>query len=298
MRIQFVILNLIAFSFIGTSLAKNSASSAREASTAKTRPIALPPNQEELIASCNKDTENLPTDYFISHRAYSLNYNFKHRVPNWVYYRLSRENLKNSCAKRKDAFKADPILLKANLPAVSEKDYQGNITGYDRGHMAPSADFLWDKTINKETFFMTNMSPQTANLNQRAWNNLEDRIRTWACGHGELRVYTGPVLKLQKDQEPLRKLSSCVSVPEYFYKVIVSFKDGKYKGIGFIYSQSDDGDPYRQKATSIREVEKITGQDFFTDEFAPAVQDSFEKEFNWSDWDGTEQDCKSCPDNT
>lgn len=264
----------------------------RTTAATKDRPVVLPPNQEELADRCAKETETLPTDYFIHHRAYNISYNFHYRVANWVYHRLSRENLKNSCAKRQDKFKADPELVKAQLPAVGEKDYQGSVTGYDRGHMAPSADFAWDNDVNKESFFMSNMAPQTVSLNQRAWNNLEDRVRLWACGHGELRVYTGPILKAG-----LNRLKSCVSVPEQFYKIILSYKDGKYKGIAFIYNQTDDKDPYRERAVSIRDVEKATGIDFFKDEFSPAVQDSFEKEFNWADWDGTEQDCKACPVN-
>lgn len=260
------------------------------ASMGKDRPIVLPNNQAELAAKCEKESEKLSADYFISHKAYTLSYNFKHRVSNWVYHRLNRDNLMNSCAKRKDNFKADPELKKANLPALSEKDYQGSVTGFDRGHMAPSADFGWDAAINSETFYMTNMAPQTVSLNQRAWNNLEDRIRLWACGQGELRIYTGPILK-----DGLSRLKSCVSVPDQFYKVIVSFKDGKYKGIGFIYNQTDDGDPYKERAVSIREVEKLSGLDFFKDEFAPAVQDTFEKDFNLADWESSEADCKACP---
>lgn len=289
MRTHILLVGLVALLISNTGLAKKDTVAPRTTSS-KDRPVVLPPNQTELAASCEKGAEGLSEDYPIAHRAYALSYNFKYRVSNWVYYRLSRENLKNSCAKRKDNFKADPVLVKAKLPAVTEKDYQGSVSGFDRGHMAPSADFTWDADVNKETFFMTNMSPQTVSLNQRAWNNLEDRIRLWTCGHGELRIYTGPILK-----SGLNRLNSCVSVPEQFYKVILSFKDGKYKGIGFIYNQTDDGDPYRDRAVSIRQVEKISGLDFFKDEFAPAVQDSFEKEFNWADWDGTEVDCKACP---
>lgn len=286
MKIMMMLFLSFAFSDVG--LAKNTG---RTTSSTKEREVVIPDNQEELAARCGKEAENLSNDYFISHRAYTLSYNFNHRVPNWVYHRVSRENLKNSCTKRKDKFKADPELVKNQLPAVTERDYKN--TGFDRGHMAPSADMAWDAEVNAESFFMTNMSPQTANLNQKAWNNLENRIRLWACGHGELRVYTGPILK-----EGLNRLNSCVSVPEQFYKVILSYKDNKYRGIAFIYNQTDSGDPYREKAVSIRAVESVTGIDFFKDEFAPAVQNSFEKEFDWSDWDGTEVACKAtCPGN-
>ncbi len=277
----------LSLTFVDVGLAKDT--SRATSSTKPPRVINLPMNQEELAIRCNKEAENLSTDYFVAHKAYSLSYNFNHKVANWVYHRINRENLKHSCVERKNKFKADPELLKNKLPAVGQNDYKN--TGFDRGHMAPSGDFEWDKQINAESFFMTNMSPQTEGLNQKAWVNLENRIRLWACGHGELRVYTGPILK-----DGLNRLNSCVSVPEQFYKVILSYKDNKYKGIAFIYNQTDSGDPYREKAVSIRTVETATGLDFFKDEFAQAVQDSFEKEFSWPDWDGTEVACKAtCP---
>lgn len=296
---RFHLLNLLIILTISLGLnfsyAKNNGKVERATSSTKKekapeRRIVIPDNQEELRARCANESETLSPDYFIPHKAYSISYNFKHKMPNWVYHRLNRENLKNSCAKRSDKFKTDPYLIKNQLPAVTDKDYSG--TGFDRGHLAPSADFQWSTEINRESFFMSNMAPQTANLNQKAWNNLEDRVRLWACGHGELRIYTGPVLR-----EDLKMLNSCISVPEQFFKVILSYKDGKYSGIAFIYNQTDSGDPYRERATSIREVEKLTGIDFFKDEFAQSVQNRFEKEFNWADWDGTEVDCKACPNN-
>lgn len=156
--------------------------------------------------------------------------------------------------------------------------------------MAPSADFAWDKQINSESFFMTNMTPQTPNLNQRAWEKLEERIRRWACAYGELKIYTGPVLK-----NDLKRLDSCVSVPEEFFKIIVYYKDDKYHGIGFIYNQEDNGDPYKERAVPIRSIELKTGIDFFKDKLSPKVQDEFEKFINWSDWENDSIECKKCP---
>lgn len=260
---------------------------------AEDREINIPANQEELAVRCKADMEaRVPTSiqksFSLRHRAYEVSYNFEHRVPNWVFYQLSSENLKLSCAKRKDDFKPDPLLVNAVLPAVNGSDYKR--TGFDRGHMAPSGDFRWDPQLDNETFFMSNMCPQTANLNQKAWNSLEDRIRKWACAFGELKIYTGPLLK-----EGLPRLNSCVSIPEEFFKVIVYFKDGKYRGIGFIYNQKDSGDPYREKAVSIRTIEERTGINFFKDQLASKVQDNFETAFTWSDWEAQEN-CVACPD--
>lgn len=158
--------------------------------------------------------------------------------------------------------------------------------------MAPSGDFLWDQGINKESFFMTNMSPQTPGLNQNTWQKLEDHIRKWACGNQELEVYTGPVLSQKLD-----RLESCVSVPQYYYKVLVYYKNGKHHGIAFLYPQTDekeDGDPFEKRALSIRKLEEVTGINFFKNKYSQEVQDQFETSFDLNDWIGTEVNCVAC----
>jgi endonuclease G len=272
------------------------------------RKIVIPQDQEGLAKKCNDAFENRPEflkgqandrkafnayNYTIKHRAYEVSYNFYHLNPNWIYHRIHRENLKNSCGKRDKGFYADSDLYKVGVPqdlVLTDKSFKGS--GFDRGHMAPSADFLWNQEINKESFFMTNMSPQTPGLNQHTWQKLEDRIRKWACGNGELEVYTGPVL-----EQGLQRLESCASIPKKYYKVLAYYKNGKHHGIAFLYPQTDqpkDGDPFQKRALSIRQLEELTGQNFFNDKYSKEVQDSFETAFDIKDWAGTEDNCAAC----
>lgn len=258
---------------------------------------SIPADQAALANSCKqKMDQDLtgrsidPNNLLIAHQAYKLSYNFNYRVANWVYHEVKKSNLEYSCAKRNDKFKADPVLSVFGLPRVTEKDYKGSVTGYDRGHMAPSGDFRWNPEVDGESFLMTNMSPQTKNLNQRAWNRLEEKVRAWACGLGEVKIYTGPVL----NNQTFPRLESCVAIPNQFYKVVVAYKNGGYQGIGFIYNQSDDGDPIQERAVSIRQVEKATGIDFFKDQFAQEVQDTFETQNNLNDWVSVENNCTRC----
>ncbi len=264
----------------------------------KPRAVNIPKDQVEIADRCEKQLANIPEDqksniasFPINHRAIKISYNMKHRIPNWVYYNLSRENLMNSCAKRKDKFRGDPALTSAGIPKdqiINDTGYKSS--GFDRGHMAPSGDFIWDQDINEETFFMTNMSPQTAELNQKTWNKLEEHVRGWACGFGELKVYTGPII-----ESDLKKLNSCVSIPNKFFKVLVGMRNKKLVGIGFVYDQKDGvGDPYKSKAMSIRKVEEMSGLNFFADDYAQKVQDDFETQFDIKDWDGSEEKCYAC----
>jgi endonuclease G len=52
----------------------------------------------------------------------------------------------------------------------------------------------FDETAIKETFFMSNMSPQVRTFNGGIWRELEELTRDWARKYGRLYVATGPVL--------------------------------------------------------------------------------------------------------
>lgn len=263
------------------------------------RPINIPVDQGSLAKLCDEKEDRLTESqkqnsraWPIHHKAITISYNLHHRNPNWVFHSIAKENLMNSCGKRSDNFRSDTMLQSDGLPddlILTEKSFRNS--GFDRGHMAPSGDFRWSSEIDKESFFMTNMSPQAPGLNQKTWNNLEMHIRNWACGMGEVKVYTGPVLK-----EGLPRLESCVSVPEQFFKVVMAYdKNHKPKAIAFLYNQADtEGDPVKEKAISVRKLEEITGLDFFENDFSKKSQDEFETVYNIEDWLASEENCTAC----
>lgn len=71
------------------------------------------------------------------------------------------------------------------IPFVVPAEYAK--TGYDQGHMAPAADFAWNQDASNTTFVMSNIAPQTPNLNRDSWKRLEDKVRKWACGEKKLQ---------------------------------------------------------------------------------------------------------------
>lgn len=73
-------------------------------------------------------------------------------------------------AKRVNAFRADRRIADGPTPS----NYVGS--GFDKGHMAPADDAGSDEQM-RETFLMTNMTPQEPTLNQRSWRTLEDKAR-------------------------------------------------------------------------------------------------------------------------
>jgi endonuclease G len=113
-----------------------------------------------------------PGNYLIVGEGSVISYNDSRGTPNWVSWRTAKSDLGPSL--KRPEFRPDPR-LPAWFARISYSDYSGS--GYDRGHVVPSADRFADKILNEETFFMTNIVPQTPALNQYAWEKLESYAR-------------------------------------------------------------------------------------------------------------------------
>jgi endonuclease G len=201
--------------------------------------------------------DGVPERITIDHGPFKILYNTKRRLPELVSYELTAEHLKAKVGKRSNKFIVDPLLMEQNIPFVAPSEYTHS--GYDRGHMAPSADFLWNQNANDSTFVMSNMAPQTPNLNRDSWKKLEDKVRRWACGEGKVMVITGPVLIAH-----LPKLKSGLEIPQKFFKIIID-ETPPMKVISFIYDQDDHGDMLAKNQTPLKDIEVATGIAFNAD---------------------------------
>lgn len=194
-----------------------------------------------------------PSDKIIHHTGYSLLYNELHEQAAWVAYELTKvETVKIS--DRTDKFIVDPGV---STGSADDKDYSGS--GFDRGHLAPAADMGWSATTMKESFYFSNMSPQVPSFNRGIWKKLEEQVRTWANEYDTLYIVTGPVLT---NGLPVIGQNQ-VSVPKYYYKVILDYTEPGINGIGFLMPNASSGLPLQEFAVSIDSVEKVTGIDFF-----------------------------------
>ncbi|MFT8933168.1 MAG: DNA/RNA non-specific endonuclease [Acetobacter syzygii] len=64
-------------------------------------------------------------------------------------------------------------------------------SGFDRGHMTPSADAGSVET-QEQTYTLSNVVPQTAALNEGIWTGVEMAVRAMALREGGVYVVTGP----------------------------------------------------------------------------------------------------------
>ncbi len=211
--------------------------------------------------------EPTATGELIEHTYFTLDYNEEHEQANWVYYSLKPENITGE-AERTNTFRIDP---KVSTKSASTSDYTKS--GYDRGHLCPAADMSHNETAMRESFYMSNMSPQAPSLNRGRWKSLEELVREWCKDKGELHITVGGVLK-----DGLSQIgTNGVSVPEKYYKVIYSVSDGEM--IGFVMpNQKLDGD-VKSYAITIDEVEALIGIDLF-----PQLDQSKESKVDFSKW--------------
>jgi len=199
----------------------------------------------------------------IAHKAYTFQYNEAHEQAAWVLYRITAEQLR-ARVSRTDDFRRDGAVTTGSATLA---DYRRS--GYDRGHLAPAAAMAWSQEVMSESFYLSNMSPQDPGFNRGIWRQLEARVRDWADLHGEVFVVTGPVL----ESELPTIGPSGVSVPAYYYKVVVDLRPPGVEGIGFILPNGSAKQSIGRYAVSIDSVEAFTGIDFF-----PVVADSVEEE--------------------
>jgi endonuclease G len=103
---------------------------------------------------------------------YVLSYNNKTHTANWVSWQLNKSW--SGTAVSQDNFRPDDA-LPAEAYKVRPNDYTGS--GYDRGHIAPSADRTCNEADNSATFLMSNMMPQVPELNRGVWGDLKEYCR-------------------------------------------------------------------------------------------------------------------------
>ena len=126
--------------------------------------------------------------YLINRAQYALDYNDQNGEPNWVSWDLTSADIGSS---GRGTFQQDTT-LPAGFYQVQTTDYSGS--GYDRGHMCPSADRTITVADNEQLFYMSNMIPQAPDNNQGVWANFEEYCRDQATAGNELLITSGPSL--------------------------------------------------------------------------------------------------------
>lgn len=208
------------------------------------------------------------TAQVVKHSAMTLGYDENHEQAAWVQHVVIPE-VEFANVSRTNDFRPDSLVttgsaietdyfLKKVLP---DGQMEFNGFGYDRGHLAPSADFRWSQKALSESYFYSNMSPQKAEFNRERWAELESWVRTYVIDFKEpVFVVTGPVLK-----DGLATIGeNKVSVPAQYYKIVLDLNGPEHKAVAFLMPNEHCAYPISGYVTSVDEVENLTGLDFFS----------------------------------
>jgi endonuclease G len=199
----------------------------------------------------------------IKHALYSLVYSEQHEQALWVAHVIAPE-VRFGNAGRSNDFRTDPLI---KTGSCTDRDYfirdtlpDGTLKydgfGYDRGHLAPSADFRWSAKALSESFYYSNMSPQLAAFNRDSWAKLEDHVRSYAeRNQTAVYVVTGPLLRPGLPR--IERAEHKPSIPVYFYKIMYDEQRRYMSAFLMPNKRCDFG--FDSYAISVDSLETLTG---------------------------------------
>lgn len=150
------------------------------------------------------------TSVLIKTDIYTVDYSEDYQQPLSVEYTVLC-TAGTASRKGMDFYTNDSIITSDN------RDYENNI--YDKGHMAPAADFNCTPEMLRKTFSYLNCALQDQYLNRGTWRFLEAEERRLSLGKQKAKV----LIKVEY-KNPI-KLPTGATVPSGFYKRIVLGKD-------------------------------------------------------------------------
>ncbi len=218
------------------------------------------------------DEINQPNNYLLVKPELSLSYNRDKGTPNWVSWHLSDDWV--GSVTRVDTFRPDPA-LPSDWFRPNQFDYSGS--GFDRGHMTPSADRLSSLPINQATFLMDNIIPQAPENNQGTWNNMEQALRSLYLPANELYIVSGGagIGGIGNNGAVTTTIADGkITVPASTWKVAlvitkgdndISRVDCSSRTIAVIVPNTQGTNPdWTTYLTTVDAVETLTGYDFFS----------------------------------
>lgn len=159
----------------------------------------------------------LPQTTILCKHGFSIGYSNLAKIPYWVSYELDPK--KALGCEARSQFHDDMTL---NYRFQSHKrDYSGS--GFDIGHNVNAADMAYSDASSKDSFLMSNMSPQLPGFNRGIWKKLETQVRDWAW-KDSFTIYAGNIYTDKSDTiGPDR-----VVIPDAMWKIIINNTTHEY----------------------------------------------------------------------
>ena len=205
--------------------------------------------------------------YLIQRTVEAIDYSDTNGCPNWASWDLTSSDYVVG-GPRSSSFFTDTS-LPAGFYQVHPSDYTGS--GYDRGHMCPSADRTDNTTDNDLVFLMSNIIPQNPNLNQGLWGNFEDYCRSLlpsnelliTCGprgFGSTTIASGHVYVSSNNW----KIAVCVPLGSgTALSRITNANPATIRVIAIDVTNTNQSNPWTSFVTSVKQLQTLTGYTFF-----------------------------------
>lgn len=218
------------------------------------------------------------SDDVIVHTGYTVSYNTKRKIPNWVAYELTPKEANGTTSRPKNSpFREDPDF---RGPQPSRSDYS-NSQNWDKGHLAPCADMKISSTTMIESFYLTNVCPQNHSINAGDWQKLEELVHNMAAKSGKtMYIVCGPIVS----EGQFGTLGAAgITIPDSFFKALL-YKDANgYHSIAFIMPNKPSSRCLGDYSLTVNDLEKIIGVDLFTN-LDERIQESVEGQHILNDW--------------
>ncbi|MER2564999.1 MAG: DNA/RNA non-specific endonuclease [Myxococcaceae bacterium] len=190
-------------------------------------------------------------------------YDTTRKTPRWVSWRLDPTWL--GSATRATSFRRD-TQLPTTAGQARDEDFRNS--GFDRGHLCPSADRTSTDPDNDATFVFTNIVPQTHASNAGTWATLEDEARTLVAQGKTVIITAGPIFGVTP-----QNIGAGVPVPLSTFKVAVVFDGAPTANLTtstrviavIVPNTTTVSGSWRQFRVTARSIEQATGLDFLSD---------------------------------
>ena len=212
----------------------------------------------DLPSLRNETRYGMPAaDQIMFNRFFVVGYSYYFRQAKWTLEIVDPD----TGVERLDNFRPDfrvPPMFRADLA-----DYEGS--GFDRGHLVPSANQRETEIQNSETFLLSNMSPQAPNFNRGIWRKLEGAVRDLQNKKQiyETYVISGPLFYFDKTVKLIGSTDqNGVSIPvpnAYFKSVLAENNRGRLHMWSFILPNKKSNKAISEFQVPTGEVERKAG---------------------------------------
>lgn len=248
------------------------------------------------LPALNGDEDYVGTFRAGNERNYSYYYDYDSYAALWVAYPLCKSHTSGSGGSK--TWNYNPNISQTYQVSITSSSYPSkyNASEYARGHQIPNADRLSSSTMNGQTYYATNQTPQLQEkFNAAIWGSLEGAIRSNLPTSDTVYVATGPVFRKVGGSETISYLTGAsidvnpakLPVPNYYWKAVLKVKRSGSTitsacAVGFWFEHKEySNTSYANYTVTVDQIEAWTGLDLFTN-LPDTIEASAESNSSWT----------------